>query len=334
MNPLQKKSLFMRLADEFACTTAEVKEAINQIKSGYPFFGRQITPGILLEEEYQALTDQIPDLFDDEDFVTRHYTEEFKNICLEKGSRPKKIMDAVAQLTSVSRLKEILILKGFQRLNGTLVPPDIVGEADWLPALELYGEGIFFKFKEDLLRRWEKIPAVMARARPLEERFKRSGIVLEPEVVVSPRFILLHTLAHLLIRQLEAAAGYPAASLKERIYSRSGNHPMAGILVYVAVPDVEGSLGGLSELASPKRFLRLLTHVFDHAQWCSLDPVCSEHEGQGPGYLNRAACHGCVLIPEPSCAYGNILLDRGLIKGSNGGHEGDVPGFLQTERFE
>lgn len=331
MNPFQKKSLLMRLADEFTCTIAEVKEAIGQIKRGYPFFGKHITPGILLEKEFQALTDPIPNLFDDEDFVTRHHTEEFKSICLGEGSKPQKIVDAVAQFTAVSRLKEILVLKGFQRLNGTIVPPDIVGETDWLPALELYGEGIFFKFKEELLNHWEKRPEVKARALPLEERFKRSGIVLEPEVVVSPRFILLHTLAHLLIRQLEAAAGYPAASLKERIYSKSGKNPMGGILVYVAVPDIEGSLGGLSELAAPKRFLPLLTHVFDHAQWCSLDPVCSEHEGQGPGYLNRAACHACALIPEPCCAYGNTLLDRGLIKGS---HDGTVPCFLENQKNE
>ena len=109
---------------------------------------------------------------------------------------------------------------------------------------------------------------------------------------------------------------------------------MGGILVYVAVPDIEGSLGGLSELASPKRFLPLLTHVFDHAQWCSLDPVCSEHEGQGPGYLNRAACHACTLIPEPSCAYGNTLLDRGLIKAGNGSHDGEVPCFLENPQNE
>jgi hypothetical protein len=92
---------------------------------------------------------------------------------------------------------------------------------------------------------------------------------------------------------------------------------MSGILVYVAVPDVVGSLGGLAELAEPKRLLGLLTRVFDHAEWCSLDPVCAEHEGQGPGLLNKAACHGCALIPETSCVYGNVLLDRMFIKGNN-----------------
>ena len=97
---------------------------------------------------------------------------------------------------------------------------------------------------------------------------------------------------------------------------------MAGILVYVAVPDVVGSLGGLAELAEPLRFLRLLTAVFEHADWCSLDPVCSEHEGQGPNLLNLAACHACALVPEPSCAFGNVLLDRCFVKG-------DLTGSIQ-----
>ena len=72
---------------------------------------------------------------------------------------------------------------------------------------------------------------------------------------VTPRFLLLHTLAHLIIRQLETEAGYPAASLKERIYCEVGHRPMAGILIYVAVPDEVGSLGGLGEMALPSRFL-------------------------------------------------------------------------------
>jgi len=143
--------------------------------------------------------------------------------------------------------------------------------------------------------------------------------------VITPRFLLLHTLAHLLIKQLEMEAGYPAASLKERIYCATGRKPMAGILVYVAVPDISGSLGGLAELATPTRFLNLISKVFDHAQWCSLDPVCAEHKGQGPHLLNHAACHACALVPEPSCAYGNIFLDRIFIRGDN---EKNIAAFL------
>ena len=91
------------------------------------------------------------------------------------------------------------------------------------------------------------------------------------------------------------------------------------------MPDIVGSLGGLAELAEPERFLRLLVGVFDHANWCSLDPVCAEHEGQGPALLNRAACHACALVPEPSCAYGNVLLDRAFIRGEA---SSGIPPFL------
>ena len=90
---------------------------------------------------------------------------------------------------------------------------------------------------------------------------------------------------------------------------------MAGILIHVAVPDTEGSLGGLTQQAEPRRFLRLLTAAVEAAAWCSMDPVCGEQEGHGPGLLNRAACHACALVPEPSCAYGNVLLDRTFVAG-------------------
>lgn len=198
-------------------------------------------------------------------------------------------------------------------------------ESSWLPALELYGEGVFFTIKEVILSRWESGGPLGERANTVERRFETTGLRFENEIIVSPRFLLLHTLAHLLIRQLETEAGYPAASLKERIYCTAGKMPMSGILIYVAVPDVVGSLGGLAELATPERFLPLLSGVFDHAEWCSLDPVCSEHEGQGPSLLNRSACHACALVPEPSCAYGNVLLDRIFIKGDEAT---SIPAFL------
>jgi hypothetical protein len=151
----------------------------------------------------------------------------------------------------------------------------------------------------------------------VQQRLERARIRFneEPPSPLTPRFILLHTLAHLLIRRLEAEAGYPAASIRERIYCAGGKQPMTGVLVYVAVPDIAGSLGGLAELAQPERFIKLLVSVFDHADWCSLDPVCAEHEGQGPSQLNRSACHACALVPEPSCQFGNLLLDRVCVAG-------------------
>jgi len=201
------------------------------------------------------------------------------------------------------------------------VPPDLFGAQRWLPAVELFGEGIFISFAESMIAAWERQPGVSDRARVVQRRALDAELPQPP-----PRFLLLHTLAHLIIRNLEIHSGYPAASLKERLYIQSGAEQdgasdaqaMAGILIYASVPDRAGTLGGLAESAEPARLLALLEAVFQQAQWCSLDPVCAEHEGQGPHLLNRAACHACALVPDSACAHGNVLLDRGFITGAAG----------------
>ena len=326
-NPLDRRSRIRQLASEYRCTTEQVEEAVAEIRDGYPLFGRSFTAGDLLVDEFRALTEEIPDLREDEDFVTEHHTQAWKALGrnLEKGYA-RNITSAVSRVIAVNRLKEIMVFSGFQRASGRLVPPDITGECDWFPAIELYGEGLFFTLDEEILRRWEDGGELQQRADAFARRYV--GYVEEGvpdlEVEVTPRFLLCHTLAHLLIQQFDAKAGYPAASLKERIYCATGTTPMAGVLIYVAVPDEEGSLGGLMELAMPERFLKLLSGAFEAATWCSLDPVCSEQEGHGPGLLNRAACHACALVPETSCAYGNVLLDRVFVKGNGK----EVPAFL------
>jgi hypothetical protein len=334
-NGLARAGVFRTLAAEYRCSPQDVEHAWKDIQSGYPLYGKSLTPGILLESEYQALLDELPDVFDDEDFVARHRTDAWRSFIedLPQGSRICAIARTASRLIAVTRLKEIQVFKGFVRPleeEPALVPPDIIGKSDWLPAIELYGEGLFFTIDETILRRWEQHPALRERAAISQTRYDQAIILRDrsggqPDFKVRPRFLLMHALAHILIRSLETEAGYPAASLKERIYCSEGKKTMAGILIYVAVPDVVGSLGGLVEIAEPRRFLRLLSGAFDHAEWCSLDPVCAEHEGHGPDILNRAACHACALIPEPSCAYGNVLLDRVFIKGDL--TEG-IPAFL------
>ena len=325
-NGLARRSVISRLAAEYRCTPDDIEEAIAEIDRDYPLYGRAITSDDLLVDEYRALIEEIPDLGEDEDFVTEHHTEGWQALRgkLEAGVA-QRAAGTVSRLIAVNRLKEIMVLTGFQRAGGRLMPPDISGESPWLPALELYGEGIFFTLDEEVLRRWESGEALRERADAFAQRYvQREGQgIPELDVEVSPRFLLCHTLSHLLIRELETKAGYPAASLKERIYCATGEEPMAGILIYVAVADEEGSLGGLMELAKPERFLRLLTAAFETASWCSLDPVCAEQEGHGPDLLNRAACHACALVPEPSCPYGNVLLDRVFVKGA----PPDVPPF-------
>ena len=316
-NDLARRSTIRRLAQEYRCTAEAVEYAIAQIDRGYPLFDREITQGDLMASEYRALIEKIPNLQEDEDFVTEHHTEAWEALDLASSTGPvRRAGGAVSRLIAVNRLKEIMVLMGFRRSGdeGSRVSPDVTGESGWLPAAELYGEGIFFTLGEAWLQSWEQDPALRERAGSLAAR-QRHRQAPADDVEVSPRFLLCHTLAHLLIRRLDAEAGYPAASLKERIYCSEGPQPMAGILIYVAVADEEGSLGGLVELAQPRRFLRLLAGAFEAAEWCSLDPVCAGQEGHGPDLLNRAACHACALVPETSCAYGNVLLDRTFIKG-------------------
>jgi hypothetical protein len=317
------------LASEFRCGVVEIEDALKQIKSGYPFLEFNITPGELLEDEYKAFLTPLENITDDEDFVTIHKSDEWHEY-IDKPLSPRllSIIRMIDKHIIAARLREIQVFKGFyrgQQDKENLVPPDIVGQSNWLPAIELFGEGLFFTLDEKILSQWERIPAVKKRADEILKRYETSEVTIHKDIEITPRFLLLHTLAHLLIRELESTSGYPAASLKERIYC-SRDRKMAGILIYTAVADIVGSLGGIVESAEPKEFLVLMDGVFKHAQWCSLDPVCTEHEGQGPGWLNRAACHACALVPEPSCEYGNVFLDRVFIKGSE---TLGIPNFLE-----
>ena len=192
------------------------------------------------------------------------------------------------------------------------------------PAIELFGEGIFLRFDETAISEWEAKPAVQARANILLARCEAvpwAHRLDTPE----PRFIALHTLAHLLIRRLAFTSGYSSAALQERVYANSErSDPTAGILIYTAAGDAQGTLGGLVRLGEPSRLIPLLVAALDDADVCSNDPVCIESDRQGSSQLNLSACHGCSLISETSCEVGNRLLDRQLVLGGS-----DVPGFLQ-----
>lgn len=342
---LARRQRLRSLASRYGCSAQEIEAAWHELQNGYPLYGQTLKPGNLLAREYKALCEEIPDLADSEDFVPRHQTKGWGAQSAPEGTRKASVLAAVDRLVAVTRLREVRIFEGFSRITQRiddglqpfsrkdgddevakaqlvkLVKPDLDNGLDWLPAIELYGEGIFFTLHEAMLKRWADQPGLETRTRVLERRFESTGMRFPdaPILPLAPRFVLLHTLAHLLIRQLETQAGYPAASIRERIYCAEGDEPMAGILVYVAVPDVVGSLGGLAELAEPGRFSELLSGVFSRADWCSLDPVCGEHEGQGPTQLNLAACHACALVPEPSCQFSNLLLDRTFVRGDLAG---------------
>ncbi|WP_432133232.1 DrmB family protein [Streptomyces sp. bgisy154] len=225
----------------------------------------------------------------------------------------------------VKKLREVRVLKAFTRLVDAESTTDVkempLSEKllRWLPAMEVRGEGVFLRLSEERLAVWEKAPAVAGRAerirtahqRVLEQRADTpSRAVPSP---ATPRMVLLHTLAHILINEWSLEAGYPAASLRERLYATDD---MAGVLVYTATSDSAGSLGGLVAQGEPSRLAQTLHSAVRRAQWCSSDPLCVESEASGATGTNLAACHACVMLPETSCEHNNILLDRALLVGT------------------
>ena len=107
--------------------------------------------------------------------------------------------------------------------------------------------------------------------------------------------------------------GYPASSIRERIYADSAGGRY-GILLYTGSPDAEGTLGGLVQEA--RNIEQHLEQALRQGALCSNDPVCAQYlpgESLEERWLHGAACHGCTLVAETSCEMRNDYLDRALV---------------------
>ncbi|MGY4926157.1 DrmB family protein [Streptomyces sp. 900105755] len=272
-------------------------------------------PALFRHQEYTSIRDTI----DSAELVVRE----------PEGNRAKDVGELVSRVRLVEKLRETRVLWGFNRIfaesssrdtaNRTALlrrqtPED--GES-WLPAYTVLGEGIYLELSPEALTDWEARLSVRKRLVPMAQRFH---LVAEERHLaqrqVTPRLVLLHTLAHLLINQLTFECGYSSASLRERLYASPGPEGMNGLLIYTAAGDSEGTLGGLVRMGQPERFEEVLRNAITNARWCSSDPVCIESLGQGPDSCNLAACHSCALLPETACEEFNRFLDRGLIAGT------------------
>ena len=233
--------------------------------------------------------------------------------------------DGIASVIQVHRLREVLALAGFTRLEPVM--PNVDGEYEaeveradialeptWFPAVENRGEGIVLQLRGSAVMDW------LGRE-PVQERLSQlvDGHVAWARQRNSERhfpggpYVLLHTLSHLLIQSLSMRCGYPAASIRERIYADYEGKRFA-LLLYTASPDAEGTLGGLVQEA--RRVEDHLRYALDSAALCSNDPVCAEHvpgQSMEERWLHGAACHGCALIAETSCEMRNEYLDRALV---------------------
>lgn len=240
----------------------------------------------------------------------------------------------------VKRLREVRALQSFTRVD---VPDPARPSArraplsketvNWLPAIEVNGEGVFITLDIDRLQTWETGAGPRHRATQIRSNHTELLRDQSPEAAanriespVSPRFILLHTLAHALINEWSLDCGYPSASLRERLYC---SDDMSGILIYTASSDSAGSLGGVVAQGEVDRLRSSLASAMERIAWCSQDPPCMESEASGTDNLNLAACYACVLLPETSCETNNAFLDRGLLVGTPTSSEiGYFSGYL------
>lgn len=245
---------------------------------------------------------------------------------LEAGEVPEGFEKLIFRVIRARKLLEVRALLGFTRLE----PPGAGGgdgpQSDiapiyrecpnWLPAVEVRGEGIFIELNEEALVEWEERASVKARAEAMASKFaeweRQRGV--EASTFPGARYILLHSFAHAMIRRLSLDCGYSASSVRERIYSSTDpSRPMAGVLLYTASPDSEGSLGGLVDLGDPSRFPGLLRSALQTAGRCSSDPLCADHQPDTHASINAAACHACLLVSETSCESFNRFLDRSVL---------------------
>lgn len=287
-------------------------EAIQRHATATPDERQQVDDLDLLTPEWRTFS--AAEDYDLPDFTTRRETW------------PRGTGDWLEKVVLVTRLREVAALYGFTRIDapewgdpGSADPrraPLSVEPPSWVPCAETRGEGIFIQFSEQRLKDWEQIPAVRERAQRVLEPAHyewRERRRLNRDSWPGARYVLLHTFAHALIRELALESGYSASGIGERIYAEQGEGPMAGVLLYTAAPDSEGTLGGLVNLGKYENLSPLIERALDAARLCSSDPLCAEHDPREHARLYGAACHACLFASETSCERGNQYLDRALL---------------------
>lgn len=237
-----------------------------------------------------------------------------------------KLNKKLETLTRVSRLREVRVLKGFTRIRPPQESQDIelsplsITPKNWLPAIEIRGEGVFFSLKSEALIEWSTRPNVVSRCSLMEKEYQEDYKKRYPEVVdlpkLSPRKLLIHSLSHVVMRQLTLECGYSSASLRERLYVDELEVGMNGILIYTGTADSDGTLGGLQARAEEKLFQNTLEGAINSSNWCSSDPICIEGSMSPREMHSGASCHSCLLAPETSCEFFNKFLDRALLIGT------------------
>lgn len=236
----------------------------------------------------------------------------------------------VKGIALIHKVREVEALVGFSRLepvdsesseqDGKILKiPVKDSETNWYPGYDVRGEGIFIEFDENAIDQWRTNNTLVAnRIIQINENYKKSYYGSKKERDITSKFLLIHTISHLLMKQLSFECGYNIASLKERLYcsEEKDGRCMSGILIYTASGDSEGTMGGLVRQGRHDTFPTIFRKAITSALTCSNDPVCSLSMGQGRDSLNLSACYSCTLVPETSCEEFNVFLDRGVVVGT------------------
>jgi hypothetical protein len=266
------------------------------------------------------------------DPIKDHHEDEVSGLTLTKKPRDPELASQITRVLAVERLRKVNALVGFTRIDAVdrvgdlprrLAPLTRATRPKWTVATEDRGEGIFLQLAEEALATWESriLGSALwdahrqAHRRNFGRRFSGTAEKVDPDTRLRPpRYWLVHTLAHVLIREMALMCGYNAASLSERLYAwpaADGRSAAAGLLICTTAPDSDGTLGGLVQLSEPERLQRVVTGALYRAARCSSDPICAMRTPQDPeDFLHGAACHCCVMASETSCERANRFLDR------------------------
>lgn len=264
--------------------------------------------------------------------------------------RGPELHPRISRVVAVNQMKKVNAVLGFTRLDemdrvndltSRLVKLTRNGKPSWVPATEDRGEGVFLQLDLDAVATWENTIVGTslweahraAHRNNFHRRFSETAKQVDPDTrLPAPRYWLLHTLSHVLIREMAMSCGYGAASLSERIYgwtSTPQREAAAGLLICTTASDSEGTLGGLVALSEPIRLQGLVVSALRRAARCSSDPVCAMRTPSDPeDFLHGAACHCCSFASETSCEKANRFLDRRFLLNLPTVTGGSVPGFF------
>lgn len=292
-------------ADEDIDADEAYSEIVGTLNNGVKG-SAEMTEDEYRQQEFEVLTRDAGKA-SSELFVKNHPISEYDGLWFLKS------------ISLVHKMRETRVFTGFKRLDPKQekAAPISVSKLQWLPAVKNSGEGIMIEFDYAQLESWAKEDSVVARAKIIENNLKCSQKITTEEI--NPIYVLLHTFAHCVITALANESGYSNASIREKIYCPkyvNDKIKNAGVLIYTASGDSEGSLGGLVRQGLPGKFEVIIQSALSEASWCASDPVCIQSMGQGQDGCNLAACHNCALLPETSCENKNMLLDRGLMIGT------------------